>query len=244
MSPPTNTTAILDTVLGHLARHFLVATNGDPVAARHAAACLLASYGTRTDAELELAADIVSFSFHALEALSESAAPDLSLNQKLRLRAGAVNLSREGHKARRKLDQVTTARAEASHAPPAVADLPPSPGSAVDARLSQDPAASITPEAAAKAPLSPEPPAGLEIPAARETTAPTPAADTPPSIQPPHQTPRDSGRGLPWTRSARQRHAAQIITENLRRNAAIAAQSAAVPPSTQPGPRQPDPPSA
>ncbi|WP_428493000.1 hypothetical protein [Rhodopila sp.] len=213
--PPATNPAILDTVLGHLARHFLVATNGDLPAARDAAGCLLAAYHTTTDAELELAADIVSFSFHALEALSDSAAPDLSLNQKLRLRAGAVNLSREGHKARRKLDQLMSARADASQAP---ADLAPK-------------------AAAAPPPLGPEPLAGCEIPAASETAAPTLAANPPPSIQPPLQTPQDSGRGLPWTRSARQRHAARIITENLRRNAANAAQAAAaVVPSTQPGP--------
>ena len=233
MPPPiANTTAILDTVLGHLARHFLVATNGDLPAARHAAACLLASYDTRTDAELELAADIVSFSFHALEALSESAAPDLSLDQKLRLRAGAVNLSREGHKARRKLDQLVSARADASHAPPAVAALPLSPGSAVDARFG--PAAATTaPPLNSEPPASRESPAAREIPEAGETAAPTLAVDPSPSIQPPLHTPDDIRSGLPWTRSQRQRHAARIITENLRRNAAIATQAAAVPPSTQ-----------
>ena len=228
MSQPIATnTAILDTVLGHLARHFLVATNGDLAAARDAAGCLLAAYDTGTDAELELAADIVSFSFHALEALSDSAAPDLSLNQKLRLRAGAVNLSREGHKARRKLDQLMSARANnpqaAADAPQAAADLPPE-------------------AAAAPPPLSPEPRAGQEFPVAREPAAPAPAANPPPSIQPPYETPRDGGRGLPWTRSARQRHAARIITENLRRNAANAAQAAAVPPSTQPHPASLNPP--
>ena len=229
MSQPTATnTAILDTVLGHLARHFLVATNGDLAAARDAAGCLLAAYDTGTDAELELAADIVSFSFHALEALSDSAAPDLSLNQKLRLRAGAVNLSREGHKARRKLDQLMSARADA---PQAAANKPQA---ATDAPQA---AAELAPEAAAAPPpLSPEPAAGHEIPAAREIAASSPAAN-PPSIQPPLQTPQDSGRGLPWTRSARQRQAARIITENLRRNAANA-QAAAVPQTIQP--RQPD----
>ena len=78
---------------------------------------MLAAYKTETEEELHLAADIVSFGFHALEALSESAAPDLPLNNKLRLRGSAVSLSRQGHKARRKLDQLQRARATAPPQP-------------------------------------------------------------------------------------------------------------------------------
>jgi hypothetical protein len=104
------TPAILDTVMGHLAPHFLIATNGDLQAARDAAGHLLAAYNAETEAELSLAAEIVTFSFHALEALGEAAAPDLPLNKKLRLRGSAVSLSRESHKAQRKLDQLQRAR--------------------------------------------------------------------------------------------------------------------------------------
>jgi hypothetical protein len=111
------TPAILDTVLGHLAPHFLTATNGDAQSARDAARSLLESYDARTEEELQLATDIVGFGFHALEALSAAAAPDLSLNQKLRLRGSAVSLSREGHKARRKLDQLKRARVSGSAQP-------------------------------------------------------------------------------------------------------------------------------
>jgi len=75
-----------------------------------------------TEEELHLASDIVSYGFHALEALSDSTAPELSLNNKLRLRGGAVNLSREGHKARRKLDQLQRARMAATPRPEAKAD--------------------------------------------------------------------------------------------------------------------------
>ena len=78
-------------------------------AARHAASHLLAAYNVATEEELGLAGEIVSFGFHALEALSEAAAPDLSMNQKLRLRGSAVSLSREAHKAQRKLDQLQKA---------------------------------------------------------------------------------------------------------------------------------------
>ena len=51
-----------------------------------------------------------SFGLHALEALGYAAAPDLSLNKVLRLRGSAVSLSRESHKAQRKLDQIQRAR--------------------------------------------------------------------------------------------------------------------------------------
>ena len=108
--PTTITPAILDTVLGHLAPHFLASAQNDAPTARHAASQMLAAYNAETEDELHLAADIVSFGFHALEALSEAAAPDLSLNNKLRLRGSAVSLSREAHKARRKLDQLQRAR--------------------------------------------------------------------------------------------------------------------------------------
>jgi hypothetical protein len=104
------TPAILDTVLGHLAPHFLEAANGDLPTARHAASRMLAAHDAQTEEELHLATDIVSFGFHALEALSAAAATDLSLNQKIRLRGSAVSLSREAHKARRKLDQLKRAR--------------------------------------------------------------------------------------------------------------------------------------
>ena len=70
-------------------------------AARHAAGHMLAAYNAEAEEELRLAAEIVSFSFHALEALSEAAAPDLSFNRKLRLRGSAVSLSRESHKSQR-----------------------------------------------------------------------------------------------------------------------------------------------
>lgn len=119
--PSTISPAILDTVLGHLAGHFIASTNNDLPAARHAASRMLAAYNGETEDELHLAADIVSFGFHALEALSEASAPDLSLNDKLRLRASAVSLSREGHKARRKLDQRQRARLSVAQRPEAQA---------------------------------------------------------------------------------------------------------------------------
>jgi hypothetical protein len=119
--PSTFTPAILDTVLGHLAGHFMGSTNNDLPTARHAASRMLAAYNAESEDELHLAADIVSFGFHALEALSEASAPELSLNNRLRLRGSAVSLSRESHKARRKLDQLQRARLTAAPQPEAQA---------------------------------------------------------------------------------------------------------------------------
>jgi hypothetical protein len=118
MSLPTAMVpAILDAVLDHLTPHFLLGTRNDPSTARQAAAGMLAAYNASTDEELRLAAEITSFSFHALEALSEAAAADLSLNRKLRLRGSAVSLSREAHKSQRKLDQLQRARLAATSQP-------------------------------------------------------------------------------------------------------------------------------
>jgi len=110
MSLATIPAAFVDTVLGQLARLFLSAAAGDTEAARHAAAQMLAAYNAETEEELSLAAEIISFGLHALEALGYAAAPDLSLNKVLRLRGSAVSLSRESHKAQRKLDQIQRAR--------------------------------------------------------------------------------------------------------------------------------------
>lgn len=117
--PPTIAPAILDTILGHLALLFLTGAGGDLTVARHAASQMLAAYKVETPDELRLAAEIISFSLYALEALSQAAAPDLSLNRILRLRGGAVSLSREGHKSQRTLDQLQRARRVGAQQQPA-----------------------------------------------------------------------------------------------------------------------------
>jgi hypothetical protein len=123
--PGTLPAAILDTILARLALLFLIGAKGDEAAARHAAAEMLASYQPQTTAELRLAANAISFSFHALEALSQSAHPDMSLNKILRLRGSAVSLSRESFKAERRLDEVQHAR-RAGHPEPQTPE-PPTP---------------------------------------------------------------------------------------------------------------------
>jgi hypothetical protein len=104
--------AILETVLKRLATLFLSGAGGDITTARHAAAEMLAAYQPETAQELRLAALLVCFSFHALEALSQAADPDLPLTKILRLRGSAVSLNRESDKAQRRLDQIQQARRE------------------------------------------------------------------------------------------------------------------------------------
>jgi hypothetical protein len=116
--------AILETILAHLAMLFLAGAGGDPIAAKQAAASLLSDYGPETEDELCLAAQIVGFSFHALEALAQAATPDMPLNRVLRLRGGAVSLSRESEKAQRRLNERQAARAEDKDVP---AETPPPP---------------------------------------------------------------------------------------------------------------------
>jgi hypothetical protein len=111
--------AVLDTILGRLALLFLSGTDGDRAAARQAAAHMLASYQPETEDELRLAAQVISFSFNALEALSQATTPDMPLNKILRLRSGAVSLSRESHKAERRLEQRQQARRDGIQAEPA-----------------------------------------------------------------------------------------------------------------------------
>ena len=114
---------IVETILTRLAGLFLVGAAGDSIAARHAAAQMLAAYHPETEAELSLAAHIVGCSFHALDALGQAAAPDLSLTRVLRLRGSAVSLSRESHKAQRRLDQLQKDRRNGISAPIAAIPL-------------------------------------------------------------------------------------------------------------------------
>jgi hypothetical protein len=97
---------ILDTILDRLACLFLIGARGNEAAARDAAIHMLAAYNPETEDEVRLAANIISFGFHALEALGQAATPDMPITRILRLRGSAVSLSRESHKAERRLDQL------------------------------------------------------------------------------------------------------------------------------------------
>ena len=102
--------AIVETTLTGLAPLFLDAAAGDIAAARDAVAQMLAAHHPETVDELRLAANIVGFGFHALQALGQSATPDMPLTRILRLRGSAVSLSRESQKAERRLEQLQRAR--------------------------------------------------------------------------------------------------------------------------------------
>jgi hypothetical protein len=116
----TITPAVLDKILGTLALLFLATTGGDVTTARHAASRLLACYDAETEEELRLAADIVSFGFHALDALGQSMTPDLPLKEVLRLRGSACSLNRQSHSSQRKLDQLRRDRVAVAAEPEAV----------------------------------------------------------------------------------------------------------------------------
>jgi hypothetical protein len=135
--------AILNTILARLALLFLTAA-GDPEQARQAAADALAGYDAQTEEELRLAAEIISFGFHALEALAQATEPDHSANRVLRLRGSAVSLSREAHKSQRKLDQLQRIRRTLTQQSPAKAETEgllqaPAP----ETQAGQDPARAI-----------------------------------------------------------------------------------------------------
>ena len=114
-------TAILDTILGRLALLFIKGAADDLAAARCAAAEMLAAYRRKPWTNSTSPPKSFSFGMHALDALGQSAEPDTPPAKVLRLRGGAVSLSRESHKAQRRLDQLQNARRKATAAQPAEA---------------------------------------------------------------------------------------------------------------------------
>lgn len=117
--------AILETVLIRLATLFIAGANNDQVAAREAAAQMVAAYQPTTEDELRLAANIVLFSFQAMEALAQAAGPDVPVIHALRLRSGAVSLNREATKAQRQLAQIRSRPEPVAEAPAAPQIKPP-----------------------------------------------------------------------------------------------------------------------
>jgi hypothetical protein len=117
--------AIMDTILVRLAALFLVGAGGDIIAARHAAAQMLGAYHPETTDEFRLAANIIAFSFQALEALAQAATPDMPLTRIMRLQGSAVSLSRESAKAERRLGQLQKVRQQGT--PAQRAEIQPEP---------------------------------------------------------------------------------------------------------------------
>jgi hypothetical protein len=117
--------AVLETILIRIAALFLIGAAGDMAAARQAALQMLGAYHPETEDELSLAAQIIGFSFQALEALGQAAAPDLPVTRILRLRGGAVSLSRESAKAQRSLNQLQKDRRQGTPVQPAATQPEP-----------------------------------------------------------------------------------------------------------------------
>jgi hypothetical protein len=102
--------AIIETVLGQLALLFLAGAQGDQQVARQAALRFLMSYRPETEPELELAAGIIGFGFHARQSLHQAMDPDRPSNEVNRLRSGAASLGREAYRCLVKLEQLQKAR--------------------------------------------------------------------------------------------------------------------------------------
>jgi hypothetical protein len=107
---PNVTRVFLDTIVMRLVPWFLTVADGSLEAARQAALSLLASYNVETEEEIRLAAEITSFGFSALAALSSSLDPDLPLNAVIRLRGSANALHRSAHQCQRTLDKLRKER--------------------------------------------------------------------------------------------------------------------------------------
>lgn len=123
--------ALVKAVLRPLAALLHGAAGNDPAAAWSAAVRTIESYAPRTEVELRLAVRIVTFSIQAGEAVAQAGAPEMPLLRAIRLRAGAVALSREAEKAERRLEKLRAARlgdapvtteAEADDTPPPAAE--------------------------------------------------------------------------------------------------------------------------
>jgi len=119
--------AFLQTILHQIALLLLPGAGGDMEAARQAAAVTLSAYDPRTEAELRLAARIVSFSLQSLEALAQAADREMPLTRVLRLRTGAVSLSREAEKAERRLEKLREGRAAEEAQPLPEPEVPEEP---------------------------------------------------------------------------------------------------------------------
>ena len=100
------TTAALDRILAFLAPFFLTGADGNPQAARFAAAETLQAYAARNEQELRLAAQIIAFSLRALDALARAAEPGLDLKAILRLNSSAATLHRAAMRCQKEFDRL------------------------------------------------------------------------------------------------------------------------------------------
>jgi hypothetical protein len=102
--------ALFQTILHQVGLLLLRGAGGDMQAARQAASDILRGHLPQTEQELRLATRIVAFTLQAGEALAQAANSDLPLTRVIRLRTGAVSLTREAEKAERRLEKLREAR--------------------------------------------------------------------------------------------------------------------------------------
>jgi hypothetical protein len=158
--------ALLDTVLDRLAP--LLTAAASPDSAREAIREMLVGYHPENANELALAAEVISLQLHMLQALGSAANPELPLNKIVSYRSNAVNLSREQHKAHRKLDQLQ--RARRLGVPPKQAKTP-QPSPTVENAISDVEAIGPAPQPAPKPKAKPPSPESFQkLEAARRIT--------------------------------------------------------------------------
>lgn len=115
---PNVTPLFLDSIFSLLVPLFLTRAGDDDAAARHAAACMLASYDVQTEAEIRLAAEIAIFGFTAMDTLRASMDPNLSITAVLRLRGCANGQHRSAHQCQQALDKLRKQRHTTPQAQP------------------------------------------------------------------------------------------------------------------------------
>lgn len=147
------------TIINHIATLLLTATGGDLAAAQQAARETLASYDPRNQAEFQLVAQIISFSLQSLEALAQAANPDLSLTRVLRLRSGAVSLSRQAQKAQLQLEKLRKTQPQSVESASAPQPVTSSVWDTVAPQASKQEAQAVAPP---EAPLAEKTPAPTE----------------------------------------------------------------------------------
>jgi hypothetical protein len=119
MSPfPNIAPAFLEEIVTYLLHLFIRGAGRDETAARYAVLNTLVALDVANEDEMRLAAEIISFSFAALEGLAKAMNPDLSLKEVLRLRGNANASHRSGHQCQRTLDKLRKERGPAADATP------------------------------------------------------------------------------------------------------------------------------
>ena len=222
--------SLVDTLLCGLAPLFLLGAAGDITAARQAAAAMLQDSCPESEEELRLAAQVIAFGLHALQALGQAMDRDLSLTRILRLRGSAVSLSRESGKAQRRLDQIRKARQAATSSKARTQVHPATPPPTPPAHPRQAPANSQ--------PAHHQPPDAAQAdapqPHASQSHAPQPHAPQPHAPQPlasqSHASHPDAAKpdapkiatlakstGLTWTQAYEQQQREKRLAASLRR---------------------------